>query len=669
MKFGIVELNKFLFGCFCLLIFQFVKAKQIQKYDSITVNDFNLCVANDAKLNALIKDNSTELCDFIKRYPSVFDAYSNKVIHGNDDYDKYQLQLMNAMINFKQSHYQKAIPLFLDILNQKRFISFDDSVTVLVNLKTSYGRILNYSKVFELHKLLMKMVKRFPELNNRDLGLPLSHVYIKMGLITEGINFLRAEFQSESKQKDEFALPNFYNNLGVVWLKGNNPDSAIFYYKKSQAIVSKKLASDPNNKYCIFFDGLLSGNIGQALLTKHKVKQAIPLLTKDIRCSFFTGNMQNAAITFHELARCYFENKQYQLAETYLDSSQSILMDIDAPMENLKNLKLRAALLSRLGNYKEGLLTLEKYNALNDSIAATEKELLLLNQQISFQTKDLEEKVKMQEQELAAKQLTEEKTNMQRMLMFLLLVLLIAILIFGYFSFLKSKRREKSLSEMNEEITEKSNLLEATLKEKELLIKEVHHRVKNNMQIVMSLLKLQAEKINDKHVEVYFAEARNRIQSMALVHEFLYKKDKMDFMQMDEYIKQLILEIQNSYAQPNHIIQMHTNLDPIKLDFDTSIPLGLIINELVTNSYKHAFPSGVGDIYLSFKEINNICVLSLKDNGVGLPKNFEEKKENSLGMELIHLLSQQINATLDIKLNGGFEVNITFSSAQTMHRN
>lgn len=109
-------------------------------------------------------------------------------------------------------------------------------------------------------------------------------------------------------------------------------------------------------------------------------------------------------------------------------------------------------------------------------------------------------------------------------------------------------------------------MLTAALKEKELLIKEVHHRVKN-MQIIMSLLKLQAEKINDKNIEIYFSEARNRIQSMALIHEFLYKKDKMDFMQIDEYIKQLISEIQISYTQPNHVIEIDVDLDSILLDF------------------------------------------------------------------------------------------------------
>jgi hypothetical protein len=261
-----------------------------------------------------------------------------------------------------------------------------------------------------------------------------------------------------------------------------------------------------------------------------------------------------------------------------------------------------------------------------------------------------------------AKMLIEEKRNTQRILMFVLILMMLAILIFGYFSFRKSKNREKQLSDKNDEITLKSQMLSAALKEKELLMKEVHHRVKNNMQIIISLLKLQSEKINDKQVEVYFSEARNRIQSMALIHEFLYKKERMDYMQMDEYIKQLILEIQISYTQPNHIIEMDVDLDAIQLDFDTSIPLGLIINELVTNAYKHAFPTGVGHIWVSFKKLKKNYQLIVKDNGIGTPDNYKEKMENSLGMELIHLLSQQINAQLSIIHDKGLEVKITMSS-------
>ena len=134
-------------------------------------------------------------------------------------------------------------------------------------------------------------------------------------------------------------------------------------------------------------------------------------------------------------------------------------------------------------------------------------------------------------------------------------------------------------------------------------------------------------------------------------------------MQMDEYIIQLVQEIKTSYTKPDSKIELQTDCDPILLDFDTSIPLGLIINELITNSFKHAFPNGTGKITITFKAHPSNYVLQIKDNGVGLPSNFEAKKENSLGMELILLLTGQIDAKLEMNQNEGLEVKITIPKA------
>ncbi len=655
-------LNKYLFGLIFLLSWNIGLVKALAVNDSLSLIKFNSLKDNEAKMNWLLNNELPDLNKFIISYPAIYDSFSNSILHGNNKQLKYQLELLEGSLHYEQNHYQKAIPIFLNILNERKLISQRDSVRVIVYLKNCFGRLLDYPKVFEMHQILTNMVRRSPEIKLNDLGLPLSSVYINMGLIDEGVKYLKLEYQNNpNRYKDKNAEVNFYNNLGVVWNKANNPDSAIYYYEKASGRVSEFLKNEPQNLFYIFFKGLIDGNIGQAYMAKKQFLKAIPLLKNDIRSSLKYGNMLNAAISYNELAHCYFEIDQYILAENYLDSALVILKDIDAPQEYLRNLKLRGNLYQKINKFKEAVIIFQEYHALKDSIASNEKELLMLNQQIAFQTHELQEKIESQERQMNAKLLIEEKRNTQRILMYVLLLMMLILLIFGYISFLKSKKREKELSDKNEEITVKSEMLGAALKEKELLMKEVHHRVKNNMQIIISLLKLQSEKINDKQIEIYFSEARNRIQSMALIHEFLYKKEKMDYMQMDEYIKQLILEIQISYTQPNHIIEMHIDLDPIQLDFDTSIPLGLIINELVTNAYKHAFPNGVGNIWVSFKQMEKNYQLIVKDNGIGPPSNYKEKMENSLGMELIHLLSEQINAQLEIIQNKGLEVKISFN--------
>jgi len=654
-------IKQFFITLLCLIIGNFCLAKGSLNKDSLSLESFNKLGSVSEKIDWLFKSEIPDVNKFVLKHQQAFDSLVNIVENSNDDFMKYKLSSIDGFLYYHQDKYQKAVPIFIKLLSQRKYITQKDSVRLIVNLKNCFGRLLNYPKVFEMHQMLNAMAERNPEIRLKDLGLPLSSIYIRMGLISEGVRFLKSEYKKNpNKHTDRYAEINFYNNLGVVWNKANKPDSAIYYFKKAEQIIDQILVEDQKNLFHIFFKGLIVGNIGQAMIEKKQFSEAIPLLKQDIKSSISYGNLLNAAISYNELARCYFECKNYQSAEVFLDSSTNFLNMVDAPAEQLKNLRLKAELLSLTNRYKESVVFYKLYNELNDSIAANEKELLMLNQQIAFQTNKLQEKIELQDKEMLSKKLTEEKRNIQRVLMFVLLLMMLILLIFGYFNNLKSKKREKELSAKNEEITIKSEMIGAALKEKELLIKEVHHRVKNNMQIIISLLKLQSDKINDKQVEIYFSEARNRIQSMALIHEFLYKKDKMDYMQMDEYIKQLILEIQISYTQPNHIIEIHTDLDPIQLDFDTSIPLGLIINELVTNSYKHAFPNKVGNIWVSFKKEENTYKLIVKDNGKGASEDFKEKMENSLGMELIHLLSNQINAVLEIKEKPGFEVKIVF---------
>jgi two-component sensor histidine kinase len=635
--------------------------KALNKSDTLSLKEFNHFDSEKEKINWLYSKEIPNISEFVIKYPKAYDTLFKSIKGGKNEALKFQLNCIEGYLYYHHNKYQKAIPILLNVLSESKYITQEDSVNILVKLKNCFGRLLNYPKVFEMHKVLTEISQRNPKIKLKDLGLPLSSVYINMGLVSQGIKYLKAEYNNNPNRKiDQYAEVNFYNNLGVVWNKSNNPDSAIYYFKKAEILIENFLKHDSTNLFIKFFEGLIAGNIGQALMAKNKYNEAIPLLKKDITSSIQYGNLLNAAISYNELAHCYFKGKHYKNAAQYLDSSYFFLCEVDAPSEKLRNLKLRAELFSLNGSDKKAVIAYKAYIDLKDSIAANDKELLMLNQQIVHQTNELQERIAQQEKKMVANMLNEEKRNNQRVLLFVLLFLMLAIIVFGYFLYIKSKKREQVLYEKNEEITLKSDMLIDALKEKELLIKEVHHRVKNNMQIIVSLLKLQSEKINDKNLEVYFSEARNRISSMALIHEFLYKKDKMDFMQMDEYIKQLILEIQISYAQPNHIIEIHTDLDDIQLDFDTSIPLGLIINELVTNAYKHAFPNGVGNIWVSFKQLNEKFILRVKDNGIGAPENFETKIENSLGMELIQLLSNQIDAKLKITHQPGFEAELTF---------
>lgn len=205
-----------------------------------------------------------------------------------------------------------------------------------------------------------------------------------------------------------------------------------------------------------------------------------------------------------------------------------------------------------------------------------------------------------------------------------------------------------------------------SLKEKEHLLKEVHHRVKNNLQIVSSLLNLQSVNILDHKYLALINDSRNRINSMALVHEMLYASRDLSKIEIHEYISRLSSSINNSFAGPNSNVTFHYNVQKnLVFDIDYMISIGLILNEIISNAFKYAFPDKNGNITISLlpkahKEKQPQYELKVFDDGVGLSDNFDPKKNRQLGMQLISMLSEQINGELIVEGKNGMSYTINF---------
>lgn len=215
-------------------------------------------------------------------------------------------------------------------------------------------------------------------------------------------------------------------------------------------------------------------------------------------------------------------------------------------------------------------------------------------------------------------------------------------------------------------ITEKKFVqqrMEQSLKEKEVLLKEIHHRVKNNMQVVSSILNLQSSYVSDEYALNLLKESQNRIKTMAYIHESLYQSKSFTSVNFSEYLSTLVNNIIQSYTYSKQKIKLVLNIEKLTLSLDSSIPAGLIINELVTNAIKHAFPgSKRGVIYLNLKSENNFVFLELKDNGVGFADNVDFENSHSLGLQLVNTLIEQIEGKFNFKSekNVGTEVLVTF---------
>jgi two-component sensor histidine kinase len=201
-----------------------------------------------------------------------------------------------------------------------------------------------------------------------------------------------------------------------------------------------------------------------------------------------------------------------------------------------------------------------------------------------------------------------------------------------------------------------------SLREKEQLLREIHHRVKNNLQIISSLLNLQTESTHDENFLALIRESRNRIKSMALVHEMLYATKDLSSIKLKEYITTLYESIYTSYKMPDMKIDFHLEVsDAVYFEIDRMILLGLILNEIISNSLKYAFEKRDGNIYISLHETENNYTLLIKDDGKGLPADFNETTDSNLGMQLIYLLTEQLGGQVELAKKNGTSYTLNFS--------
>ncbi len=226
---------------------------------------------------------------------------------------------------------------------------------------------------------------------------------------------------------------------------------------------------------------------------------------------------------------------------------------------------------------------------------------------------------------------------------------------------------ERALNESEERFTAQGATLErqtALLRQRETMLREIHHRVKNNMQVMSSLLSLQSRVASNPAISRMLEENQNRIQSMALLHEILYQSEDLAVVDFSKYLRRMVDHLFRSYGVDNRQIRLHAALDAVGLELDDALPSGLLISEVVSNSLKHGFPGGrKGEVRIVLRRQSATMVsLVVSDNGVGLPEDLDWTKSKSLGLRLVRVLAQQLRANLDIRSQGGTEVKLVFTA-------
>jgi PAS domain S-box-containing protein len=227
-----------------------------------------------------------------------------------------------------------------------------------------------------------------------------------------------------------------------------------------------------------------------------------------------------------------------------------------------------------------------------------------------------------------------------------------------------SLRGKKYLLAVAEDITERKHAeeqLARSAREKEELMKELQHRVKNNLSLIAALLGFGMDKLPDDRSKQAFVDAQNRIRSMSRIYEQLYQSSSLGDIEADIYLSQLATSLVKTYALDADRFRLHLRIDPVKMDMKRMVPLGLIVNELMTNALKYAYPDGKGgEVRLTFEKLNKNIVLAVSDDGVGLPKGINLETLDTLGLRIVSMLADQIEAELAIEGARGTSVSLTF---------
>ncbi|MEQ3661907.1 MAG: sensor histidine kinase, partial [Flavobacterium sp.] len=250
----------------------------------------------------------------------------------------------------------------------------------------------------------------------------------------------------------------------------------------------------------------------------------------------------------------------------------------------------------------------------------------------------------------------------EKVILIIIIISLVIILLIGIYIIKNNRKKRTEIEQMNKSISRKNKTIKASLKEKEMLLQEIHHRVKNNLQVISGILSLQNSNITDEKSKQLLAESQDRIQAIALLHKTMYQNDNFNVVDFKTYINELITYIKQTNKNVNKDIIVTQEVENINFSIETAIPLSMLINEIITNCYKHAFTNlENGEIFISIrKDTSKKYLLIIKDNGIGLPKNYNENTTKSIGFDLINGLSEQLEGILTFNSNNGTEINIEF---------
>lgn len=487
-----------------------------------------------------------------------------------------------------------------------------------------------------------------------DDKILLGKSYNNIGLVykarkdyANAIRYYHGSLDIKKELNDQQGLLNTTLNIGSLYQSMTKFDSALFFANEALAM-AKKLGSMAD----------ITGaetNIGIALLGLDELDESEKYFNMAEKEALSTGCKNCFHTIYHGLGNIFMKRKDFKKALYYFMKSLEI-----AVAANKKEMVYNAysnlyQCYYRMGKYQQAY----QYRDSSDQVASVmlnNENIRQMNEMTAvYETAEKEKQIEKLSIDARLNISEAKQRSRERNIFIGASVLLLALSALAFSAYRSNKKKK-------EELDEKNKLIGQSLAEKEVLMKEIHHRVKNNLQIVSSLLSLQSYYIKDEQALDAVKDSRNRVQSMALIHQNLYQEDNLTGIDVQDYISKLCDSLFSSYNIRKDQVKLIKEIQPMMLDVDTVVPLGLIINELITNSLKYGFAGNkTGTIKVILKEESKVLKLHVYDNGPGLPDNFELNNLSSFGYKMINSFMQKLSGTIRVYNDEGAraEVEIT----------
>ncbi len=617
--------------------------------------------------------------------------------------NKYKLALDIDSVTYllaKKIDYKKGIALALSNMgrNQQQAGDMQKAKTALlqsrqlmntIGMERETAEILNrlgilYRKLSDFKTSLKNFDEALEIAKKYNNTVSLANIYMnkantlnECAQYDEAINLHLESIRIKEKLKDERGLAQSYNNLAAVYNSTGKYSEALHYFKLTKTI-NEKPGINNKTSMALAYSNLASGfsKLQQYDSVEYYYNKSL-LLFKE------TGEKPGLALVYNNMGQYYTDVKQYTKALGYLQQALAIrkgsnLVYDEASTRNsigvvlgkmnrikesedylLQSMALvrndgsklqqdiyksLAAHYKQVGNFEKASEYQGKYISIKDTLLTETEAINMVKAQADYEIEKKEIQLTLADKEKQLKSLELSNSNKTIVLLGAGFVSLVLLLGWVFFSFTQKRKMAMALAVKNDQI--------------ETLIRELHHRVKNNLQVVSGLLSLQSSRMDDDKAREAMDEGRTRVDAMAMIHQKLYMNKDLTGVDIKDYLENLTHSLANSFGYSSQHIVTHVDLQKSAMDIDMAIPIGLIVNELVTNAFKHAFSTTLQpkiNVTLSGKHGGEMQ-LSITDNGKGITKSADISK--SFGMKLVNTLVAQLNGTMQQVQHNGTIYNI-----------